>query len=399
VGWNCLAMCRLAMWGSLMIFVVGSIAAQSNDEAEARGARKIRDFAIYQEDKFYCAFPSVVVRKNGEILCAFRRAPNRRLLWGAPRDSHTDPNSHLVLVRSMDGGKTWTKEPELIYAHPLGGSQDPCMVQLKDGSIVCTSYAWALLPPEGAERIKECFAYPPFAFLGGYIMRSDDGGKSWRGPFVPVSVPGNKSLDALGNPLPAYNRGAILQRKDGRLYWAVARHDRLKELRTSVHLLTSSDRGETWQYVCPIASDEEVSFNEASLIETKNGDLVAFMRTEGLGGKAAYARSTDGGRSFGRWQDGGFVGHPFQAVRLKDGRVFLVYGCRQAPFGIRAKLLNPECTDIVEALEIVIRDDGGNSDIGYPWAAVLPDGNVLVAYYFNVGDGPRFIAGSLLSVE
>jgi len=383
----------------MVILAAGSLAARSGDKADVGGVRKIRDFVIYQDSKFYCAFPSVVVRKDGEILCAFRRAPNRRLLWGTPRDTHTDPNSYLVLVRSMDGGGTWTKEPELIYAHPLGGSQDPCMVQLRDGSIVCTSYAWALLPPEGAERVKESLTYPPFAFLGGYIVRSDDGGKSWRGPFVPMTVPGNKSLDALGNPLPAYNRGAMLQRKDGTLYWAVVRHDRLKELRTSVHLLASSDRGETWRHVCPIASDEKVSFNETSLIETKKGDLVAFMRTEGFGGKAAYARSTDGGGSFGQWQDAGFVGHPFHAVRLKDGRIFLVYGYRQAPFGIRAKVLNPDCTNVAEAPEIVIRDDGGNSDIGYPWAALLPDGNIMVAYYFNVGDGPRFIAGSLLRVE
>jgi len=392
-------MYRVMLCALLMILSAGSLAARSSDKVEVGGVKKIEDFVIYRDDKFYCAFPSVVVRKNGEILCAFRRAPNRRLLWGAPRDIHTDPNSYLVLVRSKDGGGTWTKEPELIYAHPLGGSQDPCMAQLRDGSIVCTSYAWALPPPEGVERIKETFVYPPFAFLGGYIMRSDDGGKSWRGPFIPMAVPGNKSLDALGNPLPAYNRGAMLQRKDGKLYWAVARHDRLKELRTSVHLLTSSDRGETWRYVCPIASDEKVSFNETSLIETKKGDLVAFIRTEGFGGKAAYARSKDGGGSFGQWQDAGFVGHPLHAVRLKDGRIFLVYGYRQAPFGIRAKVLNPDCTDIAEAPEITIRDDGGNSDIGYPWAALLPDGNILVAYYFNVGDGPRFIAGSLLSVD
>ena len=392
-------MYRVMLCALLMILSAGSLAARSSGEADVSRVKKITDFVIYRDDKFYCAFPSVVVRKDGEILCAFRRAPNRRLLWRAPRDIHTDPNSYLVLVRSKDGGGTWTKEPELIYAHPLGGSQDPCMVQLRDGSIVCTSYAWALPPPEGAERIKECFAYPPFAFLGGYIMRSDDGGKSWRGPFTPMAVPGNKSLDALGNPLPAYNRGAMLQRKDGKLYWAVARHDRLKELRTSVHFLTSSDRGETWRYVCPIASDEKVSFNETSLIETKKGDLVAFIRTEGFGGKAAYARSKDGGGSFGPWQDAGFVGHPLHAVRLKDGRIFLVYGYRQAPFGIRARLLDPDCTDIAEAPEIVIRDDGGSSDIGYPWAALLPDGNILVAYYFNVGNGPRFIAGSLLSVD
>ncbi|MGI6519503.1 MAG: hypothetical protein ACOX2D_00010 [Fermentimonas sp.] len=34
------------------------------------------------------------------------------------------------MVRSRDG-ETWTTEPELIYAHPFGGSQDPCLLRLK----------------------------------------------------------------------------------------------------------------------------------------------------------------------------------------------------------------------------------------------------------------------------
>ena len=58
---------------------------------------------IYQDDLFYCAFPSIVRRPDGELLVAFRRAPNRRLL-GEANNSHTDPNSYLVLVRSRDDG-------------------------------------------------------------------------------------------------------------------------------------------------------------------------------------------------------------------------------------------------------------------------------------------------------
>ena len=107
---------------------------------------------IYQHDQFYCAFPSVVCRPDGELLVAFRRAPDRKSL-GEDRNSHTDPNSYLVLVRSKDNARTWSTEPELIFAHPYGGSQDPCMVQLKDGSIICTSYGWALLKPEAAAKM------------------------------------------------------------------------------------------------------------------------------------------------------------------------------------------------------------------------------------------------------
>lgn len=379
---------------ALIIISGGSLAAADDKGA---GMTKISDFIIYQDDKFYAAFPSLVVREDGEILCAFRRAPNRRLFGG--NYSHTDANSYLVLVRSKDGGKTWSKDPELIYAHPMAGSQDPCMVQLSDGSIVCTSYAWVMMPPGKEAQLENTLTHPSYAFLGGYIVRSDDGGNSWKGPFLPPPLPGSERKDALGNPCPAFNRGAMIQRKDGRLYWSVAGITRMRPRLTENHLLISSDRGETWEYSCPVASDDKVTFNETSLIETAKGDIIAFMRTADFDGKLAFARSTDGGKSFGKWEDGGFFGHPFHAIRLKDDRIFLVYGYRKAPFGIRAKILNPDCTNIREAPEFVIRDDGGGGDIGYPWAALLPDGKILVAYYFNINDGLRHIAGSLISVD
>src|SRR4051812_2513108 len=77
--------------------------------AAADRVRKIQDIIIYEDAKFYVAFPSIVCRSNGDLLVAFRRAPERRALGGTGI-THTDPNSYLVLVRSTDQGKTWTRE-------------------------------------------------------------------------------------------------------------------------------------------------------------------------------------------------------------------------------------------------------------------------------------------------
>lgn len=375
----------------------GTSAAPTTQEGNTPGMKKESDLIIYRDDMYYSAFPSLVARNDGEVLCAFRRAPNRRDIWQGSI-SHTDANSYLVHVRSKDGGKTWTKDPELIFAHPLGGSQDPCMVQLRDGSIVCTSYGWALLPPATAEKLQDSLSHTPYAFLGGYVLRSDDGAKTWKGPFVPPHVDLDGTTDALGRPTPAYNRGAMMQGKDGKLYWAVCCNKHPKVRNSTVQLLTSSDKGETWHYACPIAQDEKASFNETSLLETNKGDIVAFMRTANFDDHLAVGRSTDGGKSF-EWTDGKIVGHPYHALKLKDGRVLLVYGYRHVPYGIRARLLNPDCTNISEAPELVIRDDGGSGDLGYPWAVLLPDGNILVAYYFNEKEGARYIGGSVLSIE
>jgi hypothetical protein len=362
--------------------------------------RKTHDIVIYSDDKFYTAFPSVVTRPDGEMLLAFRRAPDRRRIFAA-HCTHCDPNSYLVLIRSADGGHTWTSEPELIYAHPLGGSQDPCMVQLDDNSLLVTSYAWMLLPDTGIAHCTTDFnpqAYGwTFTFLGGYLMRSTDGGHSWRGPIVPPQIP-DESTFFPGIPIPAMNRGAMVQGRDGNLYWAVARSPRENLHQTALDLMISRDRGLTWDHGGGIAADKEVVFNETSLIETPGGDLVAFARTSNFHDHGVVVRSSDQGKTWQPWQDMGIVGHPFHALRLPDNRVFLLYGYRHEPYGIRARVLDPECRDF-SGEEIVLRDDGGNSDLGYPWACLTPDGRILAVYYFNQQDGTRQIAGTFLEIE
>ena len=361
------------------------------------GVRKAQDIVIYEDARFYAAFPSIVRRPNGELLVAFRRAPDRRML-GEPGVTHTDPNSYLVLIRSPDGGKTWSKEPRLIFAHPFGGSQDPCLVQLQDGSILCASYAWAPLHGDTFAKLKQPVARAgDFAFLGGYLLRSKDDGQTWQGPIIPSPCQGEANFDLFGHPLPAYNRGAMCEGKDGRLYWVVAAGTTNSPTRSGAHLMISADKGNNWSYSCPVAQDARIEFNETSLYETPKGDLVAFVRTENFNDHTVIARSSDKGRSF-RWQDAGFQGHPHHAIRLPDKRVLLVYGYRHQPFGVRARVLNPECADFATATEIVLREEGGNGDLGYPWAVMVSQSRALVVYYFNRADGTRHIAGTFLEI-
>ena len=301
------------------------------------------------------------------------------------------------MVRSRDG-EIWTKEPELIYAHPFGGSQDPCLLQLRDGTLLCASYSWAFVHPEGILKLKKPYFQSGEAiFLGGYLVRSTDGGKTWQAPIYPPHIAPEIYYNALGNPMPAYNRGALCEGKSGRIFWVVAASD--TSTKTSVHLLISDDKGQTWRYSSPVAVDNKVAFNETSVYETPKGDIVAFLRTGNLGDQACIARSKDGGKSFGKWESMGFQGHPLNALRLPDNRVLLTYGYRHKPFGIRARILNAECTDFATAHEIVLRDDGGSFDIGYTWPVQLDKNRVLVTYYFNKENGTRYIAGTILEIS
>lgn len=366
----------------------------------APGVRKVRDLVIYGDARFHCAFPSVVQRPDGELLVSFRRAPNR-LAFGEKDNNHVDPNSYLVGVRSRDSGATWTPPPELIYAHAIGGSQDPGLLQLRDGTLLCTSYGWTFMRPDAVSKLKPPFLQiiPGCIFNGGYYLRSTDGGKSWQGPWYPPHLVLEIYHDPYGQPLPAYNRGALAEGRDGRIFWVSACSDQESPRKTSTHLLISGDQGRTWKYSCPVAVDAKVSFNETSIYETPQGDLVAFLRIENLNDEACLARSVDGGKSFQPWQGMGFQGHPLHALRLPDRRVLLTYGYRHAPFGIRARIPNAECTDFATAPEIVLREDGGTTDLGYPWSVQLDAKRVLVTYYFNVGRGLQHIAGTVLEIQ
>ncbi|QNL51554.1 exo-alpha-sialidase [Olivibacter sp. SDN3] len=384
--------CTIALSGAMQ-------AQQVSGDRPGLQVKKIKDFVIYKDTLFHAAFPSIVQCVDSTYLLAFRRAPERRN-YGESGFNHIDPNSYLVSLRSTDG-EHWSESPSLLYAHPFGGSQDPCLLRLRDGTILCASYGWAPMSAEALAAIqKPYFEASGSLFLGGYLLRSTDNGEHWEEPIYPPAVPAEINHTLFQRAVPAYNRGALCEGKDGRLFWVIAATDREEPQKTSNHLLVSDDQGRSWEYSCPVATDEEVSFNEASVYETPDGELLAFLRTENFGDTACIARSTDGGKSFQKWQPMGFKGHPLQAHRLPNEQVLLVYGYRHQPFGIRAKLLNASCTDFETAPEIVLRDDGGNGDLGYPWSVQLDEHRVLVVYYYNrQTTDNRHIAGTLLEIK
>jgi hypothetical protein len=50
--------------------------------------------------------------------------------------------------------------------------------------------------------------------------------------------------------------------------------------------------------------------------------------------------------------------------------------------------------------DIIVRDDAGMSDLGYPRTVVLHDGKALTVYYLNEGaETDRYIAGTLMTFE
>lgn len=336
----------------------------------------LRHVIIYKDDLFYSAMPSAVTLSTGEIITAFRRAPERRIM-GRTSISHCDPNSQLVFVRSNDNGQTWSEEPELIFSHPLGGSQDPCLFKLRNDNLICSSYGWCLTgtnfhPPAEQQHLH----IGPYYFLGGYLLKSEDRCKSWQILPPPPALEKNCALDIFAKPYSSFNRGSMAINSSGQLLWSVTSHRSLSPAIGTIELLRSGNNGQSWEHVSTIAS-AETSLNESSLYVTPKGTIVCFIRSFGMNDKTVIAKSFDGGESFQQWQTSEIIGHPHQAIRLIDDKVLLVYGYRHEPFGIRARILDSECQDFNNAPELILRDDGTNSDLGYQDAGWQNPGYLL----------------------
>lgn len=97
-------------------------------------------------------------------------------------------------------------------------------------------------------------------------------------------------------------------------------------------------------------------------------------------------------------------GAPGSLVQMKDGRFVCVYGFRLPPFGVRACV--SEDQGQTWGPEIVLRDDGGSWDLGYPNAIETEPGKIAAIYYFNskndriqANGGVRHIARTIFTVD
>lgn len=378
---------------------------------------KLWDRIIYRDPRFYAAFPSVATLADGSVVVAFRRARDHRWLHGHRPPAghedfgsvdHLDVRSHLALQRLSDDMEP-LGEPSMLPPDPEAADQDASLLVLRDGRLIVAGFCWYPVSAAHVGTLRAMgvgLAGSPertgcqFIFWGGYTRVSADGGRSWSPHrFLPV-VPDLPDLvpelrPYLGGPV----RGRMVEASDGTIHLASYAVRPEGGRHVALHH-ASTDGGDSWTYRGVIAEDKDgaAGFCEPALQCLADGRLVAFHRTFGLEDRLATSISHDGGRSWERWTVHGVVGHPTDACALPDGRVLLVYGYRHAPYGVRARLWNPERQSIDETEEFIIRDDAPSPDVGYPWASVTPDGRILVVYYIADGRGIRNVEASLLAL-
>ena len=332
---------RMAINALLTCLLFVSVSSLAEDHAVFYGKQiKAERFTVVEHGGY---FPVLIQLPNQDLLAVVRGG-----------DRHLGIHGRLDVVRSTDAGKTWTLK---TLVDSPGDDRNPAVGQLQDGAILVTYIVNKGYGPHGE------YLGDKAVIDGLFTMRSTDGGNTWEGPIKSPISP-----DYGESPY-----GKIVQLPDGtallNVYYGSKPH-------LAALVYRSKDDGQTWGDPSVIAEN----YNETSLVVLSENRILAVMRSE-AGGHLATALSSDKGR---KWSEPRLVTrdreHPADAILLKDGRLLLVYGERNRPFGVRAMLSRDQGQTWGPDI-IILADDAQQADCGYPSSVEIAPGKIVTMYY------------------
>ncbi|WP_172717092.1 sialidase family protein [Neorhizobium sp. T6_25] len=307
-----------------------------------------------------------------------------------------------VQARSLDGGETWTIERFNAFvpgSQTLSGDEHVLPELEAQPRIDIDRDLRQLDQPIDFTDPETIVMCARTGLLGGAISWfyvSNDRARTWRGPY---------RLGDFGLPGISARTDIVPLGKHDALFLLSAAKPNGKE--GQVFCVRTRDGGKSFSFESFVGEEPEGFAIMPASIRLKDGKVLTLVRcstaSRGPDRKAwieAYT-SGDEGRT---WEligrpvpNTGYAGNPPTLNRLKDDRLVLVFGYRDAPYGLRARVSSDEGKTWSD--DIVIRDDGGMSDLGYPRTVVRPDGKLLSVYYYNYGsDQERFIGASIFDV-
>jgi len=312
--------------------------------------------------------PVIVRLPGGDLLASgfYSHKDEPDYVYPDGRRAHSDEwwtTEEAALMRSSDEGRSWSEPRHLGL--PGRPTQMTC---LRDGTLIMA----------------------PFA----YMVRSTDEGLSW----TECHVDWDSFAAADQNQRGYGETNGILEMPDGTLLCSCFAH---RSPQRTVddwfsYLMRSTDGGKTWGDASFVVNTDEVSY-----ILLPDGRLLGFARVDtmyardvwgaegqtGEGGDTlTITESKDAGRT---WSEPRRIGLgmaqvPGFPLRLPDGRLLLIHGNRQFPFGSQV---------------IASRDDGLTWDLehplilswfswdnygGHPRSILMPDGSILTGYYVRM---------------
>lgn len=299
--------------------------------------------------------PIVVRLAGGELL-----ASQYKDLRGGRNPSYPNALEEAALSRSSDEGATWS--PPRLLGIPGRISQ---FNVLSNQTLIL-----AIEEP-------------------GKIYRSTDRGANWTPCAIPWAASGE--LESRRDLILGETSG-VVELPDGKLLSGA--YVSLGPGKSRSYVLRSTDNGKTWSDGSFVANASEVSY--VVLPGSKLLGVARVANNEIGEGDASLAitESDDGGHSWttlrpvglGKAQIPGFP------LYLKDGRLLLIYGNRQFPFGAQAIASRDEGKTWQVDRPIFLSWFSWDNYCGHPRSFLLPDGSILTAYYtrmFKDNDSPN----------
>ena len=337
---------------------------------------------------------------NGDIVAVFNEE----------RFPYHHDSGQTLLVRSGDGGVTWSKPRTVLPWTDTLGNWDCGICELADGALLVNLtitgfFKRGIRPEQPSWRSRPhteewgdwTWAFKTKGWLGTFVVKSTDGGESWSAP-APCNV---RPLKHGGT------RSGCWQLPDGGilmgLYGRIRGYGEEGEGEsTRSALIRSDDGGTNWEYYSTIAYDPAsiIDYEEPAILRLADGRIVCMLRTHvnpsGDAKNMAMTVSEDDGFSWTppKWTN--IWGYPADLITMADGRCLMIYGYRRPPYGVRGVVSEDGVTWDV-ANEFVIREGGvpglsgaGGIDhknpglfqhIGYPTVVQAPDGAIAACYH------------------
>lgn len=329
---------------------------------------------VYKEEGRFGGWPANhgIWSWGDEIVVGFRSAHFKVMPVGHARDPERPQDEYQA--RSLDGGNTWTVEKPTDLVRPENGGRAPTECP---GGIDFSAPGFALMFRASGDTPASRFYY------------STDRCRSWKGPH---------NLPLFGQPRIMARTDYLVDSKNEMSAFLTAAKRNGKE--GHVFMARTNDGAKTWNFVSWIGPEPDgFSIMPSSIRLSKTRILTTLRRKEGADHWIDSWVTDDNGAS---WRflnrpvpsTGGSVGNPPSLLMLKDGRLALIYGYRSAPYGMRARLSSDRGASW--GAEIVLRNDGGCWDLGYPRSVQRPDGKVVTAYYYNDRpDRERYVAATV----
>ena len=371
-----------------LAFVLFLAAFLASDRAAAESAETVFGAPVHQphaeilwtrvlsdDGGRYIGWPTVLSRRDGEVIA----------VYSGDREAHICPWGQVRIVRSQDGGETWSKPATL--RNGLLDDRDSGIIELANGDLLAFWFTGVAFMhpsivkrhPDWGRHFRKMPKEQVCAELGSFSMLSTDSGKTWTRPVrVPTSAPHGGIQLKDGRILvvgvqSAATRGEFPEKEPHRAGKLDARHV----------IAESTDGGRSWRerLMYPDGAWKSCGACEPHLIEARDGTLRCLFRWQEGAAHLLQAESHDGGRTWSVPKETTVDGYPPHLLRLADGRILLTYARRKKDdYGEFAAVSSDDgCT--WQACGEIKLASGGEQDLGYPSSCQLEDGSILTVYY------------------